>query len=223
MLDEMDERDRQMDFENAAMRQREKDREDRENEESREITKAIEMSLVSYRRERELRQPAFGIPGPSRPFQHGSSHSLPFSIPPARPFTLFPSHSRPYTPPAFPPVSSVAPVSPSRPRPSFDSLMGLLSARLGQWEVIELDDDGDISLVCHFNENGELVARSCRRFHRRILPLLIIPDPIPSSSASSPASSLPSSSSVASLFSEAGSTSSASSIDDQDTNQKTES
>ncbi|KAJ7592300.1 hypothetical protein C8J56DRAFT_1131879 [Mycena floridula] len=130
---------------------------------------------------------------------------------------LFPSHSRPYTPPTFPPVSSVAPVSPSRPRPSFDSLMGFPSARPGQREVIELDDDRDISLVCHFNENGELVARS----RRRILPLLTIPDPIPSSFASSPASSLPSSSSVASLFSEAGSTSSASSIDDQDTHQKT--
>ncbi|KAJ7588276.1 hypothetical protein C8J56DRAFT_1080197 [Mycena floridula] len=116
---------------------------------------------------------------------------------------LFPSHSRPYTLPAFPPVSSVAPVSPSRPRPSFDSLMGFPSARPGQ------------------RENGELVARSHRRFRRRILPLLTVRDPMPSSFASSPASSLPSSSSVASLFSEAGSTSSASSIDDQDTNQKT--
>ncbi|KAJ7598037.1 hypothetical protein C8J56DRAFT_1042204 [Mycena floridula] len=141
-----------------------------------------------------FRQPTSAMPGSLRPFQHGSSHSLSLSVPPARPFTLFPSHSRPYTPPTFPPTSSLAPASPPRPRASFDSLMGFLSARPGQREVIELDDDGDISSVCHFNGN-----------------------------ASSPASSLQSSSSTTSLFSEAGSTSAASSIDDQDTDKKTES
>ncbi|KAJ7582391.1 hypothetical protein C8J56DRAFT_957715 [Mycena floridula] len=156
------------------------------------------------------------MPGSSRPFQHGSSHSLSLSVPPARPFTLFPSHSRPYVPPTFPLTSSLAPVSPPRPRASFDSLMGFPSARPGQQEVIELDDDGDISSVCHF-------ARSRRRPHHHILPLLTIPNTMSSSSASSPASSLPSSSSTTSLFSEAGSTSSASSIDDQDIDKKTES